>query len=337
MTQQLINLSNLEVDAAGGKLNAYGTFRHPADSFSIGHADFHVRTSNLQLANFQALTQQSPGIAGSIGLTADAAADLRKQGDQTSATISNISADLSAQGLRLHNQDAGSLTATARTASNNVNYNVRSNFAGSEVKVDGRTALTKDYVTQATATIRNLSVEKVLQITGQNDIPAKGQLSADAKVSGALATPDATLDATLSKANVYQEPLNSLHAQLHYTDTLVNISALDLDVPAGTLSASGAYNHTAGDLNNGTLQFHLNSSDINLAKIHHLQQEQMGIAGTLKLAADMAAGVKEQNGKPQLVISNLNANAAATALRLNDRDLGKLTFTGRHQTVAPEL
>jgi translocation and assembly module TamB len=315
LAHELITLNNLELDAAGGKVTANGTFLHPAESFSVGHADVHIRTNNLQLAKIKT------DVAGSVGLSADAGADISK----TDIRIASISADLSAQGLRLHNQDAGSLTATARTSNGSVNYSVRSNFAGSDVKVDGRTALSKDYVTQASANIRNLAIEKVLQITGQTGIPARGQLNADATVAGTFAAPDATLDMTLAKAIVYQEPVNQLHARVHYTDTLVDISAFDLNLPAGTVSLAGNYAHASGNLDDGKLQLHLSSGAMDLSRIEHAKEAELGLAGSLKLAADVAATVKDQ----KLLVSNINADAAASTLRLNNRDLGKLTFTAQ--------
>ncbi len=329
LTDQLITLSSLELDAAQGKINAYGTFRHPAGSFTVGHADIHLRTNNIELANFKALQDRSPGAGGTIGLTADAVADLSKNGTETEFNVQNVSADLAARNLRIRKQDAGNLTASARTSNGQVNYNVRSNFAGSNVTIDGHTALSKNYPTQATATIRALAIEKVLQITGQSSVPAKGQLSADASVSGTIDTPDANLDLTLAKANLYQEPVNQVHAKLHYTGTLVDLSTLDVDVPAGSLSVTGNYSHAAGNFDSGQLQLRVKSRNVNLAKIEHVQQAKLGAAGTLQLAADLAASVKEQGGKPQLLFSNINADATAAALRLNNHDLGKLTFTAQ--------
>src|SRR6202034_3713223 len=133
------------------------------------------------------------GVAGAIQLTADAAADLREVNKQNEVTISNISADLSARGLRVQNQAAGDLTATARTTNGTVNYNVASNFAGSNIQLNGHSGLTAPYATAADASIQNLSVEKTLQITGQSAIPARGTLSANAHVAGTMAAPNADL------------------------------------------------------------------------------------------------------------------------------------------------
>ncbi len=160
LSDQLITLSNLELAAAGGRIDVNGTFQHPKDSFTVGHAQFHIGSTNVQLANIKPLQQQSPGVAGAIQLTADAAADLQQVNKQNVVTVSNISADLSARGLRVQNQSAGDLTATVRTANGTVNYQVASNFAGSTIQVNGRTGLTNPHATTADASIQNLSVEK---------------------------------------------------------------------------------------------------------------------------------------------------------------------------------
>src|SRR5207248_8903721 len=180
LSDQVITLPTLELAAAGARINANGTFQHPPDTFTVGRAQFHIGTSNVQLGNFQALTRRSPGVAGMIQLNADAAADVREVNKQSEVMLSNINADLSARGLHVQNQSAGDLTATARTVNGTVNYNLNSDFAGSNVRVIGRTTLAKDYPTTADASIQNLSVEKALRLAGQGSIPATGNLSGDA-------------------------------------------------------------------------------------------------------------------------------------------------------------
>lgn len=329
LSDQLITLSSLELAAAGGRIDLNGTFRHPRDSFTVGHAQFHVATTNVQLANIRPLQQRSPGVAGAIQLTADAAADVREVNNQNQVTISNISADLSARGLRVQNQAAGDLTATARTANGIVTYNVGSNVAGSTIRVNGRTDLAPDHATTADASIQDLSVAKALQIAGQGSIPARGTFSANAHVAGTLAAPNADLSFALARANVYQEPINRLEGRVQYSNTLVNIPSLRIDVPAGNLTASGSFTHPANNLNAGTLTLNVQSSDIQVSKIEHIQQAKPGITGTLRLAADLSANVREQNGARSILISHVNADASANNLLVNGERLGGAAFTAR--------
>ncbi len=329
LSDQLITLSNLELDAAGGRVNLNGTFQHPRDSFTVGHAQFHVASSNVQLANIKPLESQNAGIAGLVQLTADAAADVREVNKQSEVTVSNVSADLTARGLRVQNQNAGDLTATARTANGDVNYNVTSDFAGSNIRVNGRTALSKDHSTTADASIQNLSVEKALLIAGQSSVPARGTLSANAHVAGTVEAPNADLTFALVKANVYQEPINRLQGTVRYSNTSVDIPSIELSVPAGSLTLAGSFAHPAKDFNAGSLTLKVNSTDIQVAKIEHVQQEKPGLAGTLRLAADFSGRLREQNGNRTVLISNLNADASANALRVDKLNLGGASFTAR--------
>lgn len=329
LSDQLITLSNLELAAAGGRIDANGTFQHPPDSFTVGHAQLHLASTNVQLANIKPLQQQAAGIAGAIQLSADAAADVQEVNKQNVVTVSNISADLSARGLRVRNQPAGDLTAAARTNNGTVNYNLASNFAGSNIQVDGRTGLSADHPTTADASIQNLSVEKALLIAGQGSMPARGTLSANAHVNGTLAAPSANLSFALANANFYQEPINGLRGQVQYSNTLINIPSIQLDVPAGTLSASGSFSHPANDMNAGALTLNVKSSDIQVAKIEHVQQAKPGVTGTLRLAADISASVREQNGARTIQALNVNADASANQLAMNNRNLGSAAFTAR--------
>ncbi len=329
LADRLITLSPLELVAAGGRVDLTGTFRHPRDSFTVGHAQFHIATNKVQLSNIQPLERQSPGVAGAIQLTADAAADIREVNKQSEVSVSNISFDLAARGLRVQNQSAGDLTATGRTMNGSVSYTLASNFAASNIQVNGRTALQKDYPTTADASIQNLSVEKALSIAGEGSIPATGTLAANAHVAGTLAAPRADLSFTLASAHVYQEPIRRLEGFVHYSNTLVDIPSIRLDVPAGSITLTGSLTHPPNDFKQGAVKLNVKSTDVQLARIVHVQQEKPGAAGTLRIAMDLAANLQERNGSRTVLVSNLTADATANGLRVNQRSLGEANLTAR--------
>ncbi|HEX3684196.1 MAG TPA: translocation/assembly module TamB domain-containing protein [Bryobacteraceae bacterium] len=329
LADRLITLAPLSLVAPAGRIDVNGTFQHPRDSFTTGHAQFRVTTTNIQLADIKMLQKQNVGAGGVINLSGTAAADLREVNKQSEVTVSNIAADLSARNLRVQNQDAGNLTASARTVNGTVNYNLASNFAGSNINIAGRTALAKDYPTTADASIQNLSVEKSLSIAGEGSLPARGNFSANAHVAGTLEAPNADLSFTLARANLYQEPINRLQGSVHYSNTAANIRSLVLDVPAGSLTLSGSFTHPANDFNAGLLQLNVNTTPIQVAKIEHVQQERPDLAGTLRLTADLSATMRDQSGNRTVLISKLNADASANALRMNSRSLGEANFTAR--------
>jgi translocation and assembly module TamB len=326
LSDRLITLAPLELAASAGRVEVNGTFQHPRDSFTTGHAQFSVKTTNIQLADIRMLQKQNAGAGGVVNLSASAAADVREVNKQNEVTVSNISADLSARNLRVENQEAGDLTATARTVNGTVNYNLTSDFAGSNIKINGNTALAKDYPTTADASIENLSVAKTLQIAGQGSLPASGNLSANAHVAGTLENPNADLSFALRRANVYQEPINRLQGSVTYSNTAVNIPSIALDVPAGSLTLSGSFTHPEKNFNAGALKLNVNTTPIQVSKIVHVRDERPDLAGTLHLAADLSANLREQNGSRTVLISYLNADASANALQMNSRSLGDATF-----------
>lgn len=326
LSDQLITISNLELDTAGGRVTAGGSFRHPRDNFTTGHAQLQLTTANLQLADLEPLQKRSPGAGGTITLKANAAADLSKAGSETQFTIDSVSADLSATGLRVQNRGAGNLTATVRSNSGAVTYNVASNFAGSNIQVNGRTVLTKDYPTTADALVRNLSIEKALEITGQADIPVKGTFSATGHVSGTLQAPAANLTFALAHAAAYRERIRTLEGSIAYSNTMVRIPSLKLDAPAGSLTLSGSFNHQPNNFSVGSVNLKLDSTDLQLGEITHIKQMREGFAGTLHLAADVSANLSERNNAQRISVSMLNANIAANGLRVDNRSLGKAVF-----------
>lgn len=325
----LITLAPLSLDAPAGRIEVNGAFRHPRDSFSTGHAQLRLTTSDVRLADIKVLQKENAGVGGVIHFSASAALDVRQVNKQNNVTVSDVAADLTARGLRVQNQDAGNLTASARTVNGTVNYKVASDFAGSNISVNGQTALTNEFQTTADASIQNLSVEKALSLAGESTIPARGNLSANARVTGTLKAPNADLSFLLARANVYQEPINRLQGSVHYSDTAVDIPSVVLDVPAGRLTLSGSFNHRAGDLNHGALQLNVSTTPIEVSKIEHVREEKPDLAGTLRLAADLSANLGKRNGSRTILVSKLNADASAGALRMNGRNLGEANFTAR--------
>ena len=326
---QLITLAPLELVSDAGRLTATADFRHPRDSFSVGNAQLRIVSSDIQLSQIKPLQQRSPGAAGAIRLTADVQGDLKEANNQNSFELSNVNADFSARGLRVQNQDAGNLTATARTVNRNVNYKVTSNFAGSNVNVNGNTTLSPDYPTVADASIENLTLEKVLSITGQTAIPATGNFSAKAHLAGTVKDPSADLSFALAHAGIYQEKIDRFGGDVHYRNNLVDVPDLSLKFPAGSIALTASFSHAPNDFNNGIVKLKLQPTDIDLPKIEHVHQAQPTLKGALHLAADLSAKVQQHKGASSLLFSYLNADAAAKSLNLNQRRLGELTFLAR--------
>ena len=79
--------------------------------------------------------------------------------------------------LHFEGQSYGNFTVKARTSGRRVNYNVASDFAGSNIRVSGNTQLAPGYPTNVEANLSKLPIERVLSLAKRTDIPAKGIVS----------------------------------------------------------------------------------------------------------------------------------------------------------------
>ena len=216
----------------------------------------------------------------------------------------------------------GDMTATADTAGTALRYNVSSNFAGSAIRVDGESELNGDHRTSANANISNFPIDRVLAVTGQRNLPVKGSLSATAQVSGTLQDLQATANFTITNGTAYQEPFTRLQADVNYTSRALNVPRFHIEDGVAFVDASLAFTHPANDFEDGDVQLHMNSNQIQLARLKALQQSHPGLAGAVQLTADAVARL-HKNAAPQF--STLNANLRATGVSMNKQNLGDLT------------
>jgi translocation and assembly module TamB len=329
---RLVTLQPAEIVAGPASLSASGTFTHPRDSISSGHLQMQVSTSDISLAQFKTLQNQHPGLAGIVKLNANAAADLlAPKGGSSQLALRTVNGDLSAQSIRDAQQKYGDLTASVKTAGTDVTYLVNSDFAGSTTAVHGLTHLTADYPTTLDASIKSLQVEKALQLAGKPEVPVRGNLSADAHLNGTMKAPHADLSLDFVNASAYGEPINELNGKLAYTAQNVNIPALQMSTPAGNISLSGNLSHPANNFDRGHLVLHLDTDEIQLAKVHTLQKAKPGLGGSLKVGTDLDATLNRREKNSPIQFSKLNANIKAGALRFNNQDFGDVSAQAKTQ------
>lgn len=328
LADRLITIQPLEVATPGGTVQVTGTYHHPRDSFLTGTVQLNVSSPTpVDLSKLKLVQQKSPGTAGIIQLNASASGEVTKTSQGQSFDLSSVAAKVTARSLRVQNEPAGDLTLSADTQGRTVRYQLTSDFAGSDININGHTELATDYPTDAKFVIRNLAASKVLRMTGQTDIPVRGTVGAEGTVSGTIKAPSADLSFSFVKGLVYQEPIDRLAGSLKYTDTAIVIPGIALDVPAGSVKLKGSYRHRPNDLKAGDLLLTVDSSDVDLSRVQHIHAAQPTLAGTVKLALDVAAHTSDQGGKQQVAVSRLNADLHTSELQLQQRDFGRAQFT----------
>ena len=327
MADQLVTIPTAFIAAGPARLQLNATFRHPRDSFSTGTLQAHLTSNQISLAQFQTIQKQRPGLAGTVSVNADVGATLNSVNGQSEFLLTSVSGDASARGLQMDGQNYGDFNATARTTGNTVRYQVASDFAGSNIRVNGDTQLSRGYPTNATASIANLPIERALAAARRQDIPAKGNLSGTASFAGTMENPQGSANVTIANAVIYDEPLDRIRANVNYTPDAVDLPLLEVVAGPSNITLSGRYDHPKGNLQAGHLRFNVNSSDIQLAQIRNIQKTRPGLAGLLHVKANGDATVQEK--QPRVLFSDLNADVAATGLRAAQKNFGDLTLAAR--------
>jgi translocation and assembly module TamB len=330
-SNQKVTLSSANITMPAGNAQLRGTFEHPADSFTTGRIHAQLNTTQMQLGELQAIVKQLPGLAGALQANANLSVSLNEVKGQTKFLIDAVDADLNVRGLKAEGQNYGDLTATARTNGATVDYRVNTDLAGSAIGVNGRTELRPDYPTAADASIQSLPIERLLALAGRKDIPARGTLSGSVRVSGTMKDLDATVDLALSKAVLYDEPLDREALRATYTGQSIDVPRLEIVAGPSRLEASMTYTHAPGDPDNGQARFQLSSNALALAQLHIIQTHRPGLAGTLQFAAKGAATVRKppKGASAEVLVSTLDANVDATEIAVDRQRLGDLRLVAR--------
>ena len=336
MNQGSIDLPTLQWIAGPSRIDANATYQHGPNDLKTGNLRAHVASNQIQLAQFQSLVKQRPGLRGAVSLNADAAATVRPGGNGADFQLTSLTANASARGVQMEGSDLGDATITANTSGSAVQYTVNSNFAGSTIRVNGQSVLTGDHETNANAQISNLPIDRVLAVAGRRDLAVKGTFGANAQVSGTLAAPRANATLTVTGGSAFQQSFSRLQATINYTDQLVDLPEFRLADGPNNIEISGSFMHPAGNLQEGQVQFRVRSNQLQLARFHAIEQAKPGLAGTLELAAD-GNGTLRPNAPP--LFSRLNANLAAKGLTVDRRPLGDATLVAetRGQQVSFNL
>jgi translocation and assembly module TamB len=325
MADQIIKIPAAQVVAGRARIQLSAEFQHPRESFTAGRVHGHIRADQVNLAQFQTLQKQLPNTSGEIELQADASGALSETNGRTDFLLTEVSGNVSARSLRSEGQNYGDFKATARTQQQTLHYDVASDFAGSKISIRGDTQLTPDYPTEADATIRNLPVERALVLAKRTDVSAKGDLSCTAHFAGTTRNPQGNVDLDLTRAVLYQEPIDHVHANITYLPQRVDVHIIEVVAGPSHITLAGTYDHAPGDLQAGNLQFRVNSSGVDLGRICNVQESRPGLSGALQIEANGDVTVNRAGMRVQP--HHLNANLAATGLTDQGKKLGDLKLS----------
>ncbi|HLG97016.1 MAG TPA: translocation/assembly module TamB domain-containing protein [Bryobacteraceae bacterium] len=326
LADQLVTIPAATLEAGSARVNLTAEYQHPRDSFTTGQLHAHVQSNAVDLAQLRALQKQRPNTGGTLQVNMDAGGKVAP----SQFLLTSLNGDFSARGLHFEGQTYGDLSATARTSGQTVQYQLTSDFAGSNVRVAGNTQLTPEYPTTADANIRNLPIERVLAVARRTDISAKGNLSGTAHFSGTKDNPQGNVDVQLANAVIYDEPLTGVRLKAAYLPRSVTIEQAEVASAAGRIDLSGRFDHAEGNFQAGTVQFQVTSNGIDIARVHNLQERRPGLGGQLQLTASGSAEVR--GAEPRVQVRDLNASVAANRIAVQGKNYGDLSLKATSQS-----
>jgi hypothetical protein len=159
MTVQLVTVPAAEVTAGAARAALTAEYQHPCERLDHGQIHAHLVINQVDLSKLHAMQALRPNSGGTLQSVADVTGQIGESFQST-----NVTADATLQALRIGGQAYGAVSAAARTEGQSVNYHVNSNFAGSQIHVNGNTALAADHRTTADANISGLPIERVLAL-----------------------------------------------------------------------------------------------------------------------------------------------------------------------------
>jgi translocation and assembly module TamB len=337
LSDQLVTVSNASFEAGAARVQLNATYQHPRDSFTIGQLRANLKTTQLDLGQLEALQKRLPRTSGIVQLDGSFAANVTHAGNGTPGLqLASVGGNVSIRGLQSEGQQYGDLTATASTSGVSVNYTLTSNFAGSSVNASGSTKLAPEYPTIARATLANLPVERALALAHRTDVPATGLLSGTASFNGTIAAPQGSADVDIAKATFYDDVFDRVHARISYSPRSIDLAQLEIAAGPSRASLTAHYDHPAGNLESGTLQFQVDPGRVDLARLKTLAARYPNAGGLLSIDASGIAEIRAS--APRIQVREVRANVKATELIARGKNLGDLSFTANtasgHVTVA---
>jgi translocation and assembly module TamB len=323
LADQLITLSNAQLNAGTAQIDATGAYRHPRDSFSTGHFEAKLTSNEMPLDQFR-----PQDATGTVRLNADVAGDSLASG----LRIASVNGTLDGRALHYRGETLGDVQAAANTSGNVVDFHLNASPFGSTIHVTGQTRLIQDYPSTASLSFASLPIERVAALAGRKDLPVAGKVTAEAKLSGTLSDPNANATFSLSNGTLY-EHIDNLQGQLVYGKNELQLQSFHAASGSARVDLSGSLTHPPGNFREGQLRFTVKSNDMQLAQFKKVQELKNGLAGIVKLEASGEGRL--QNSNPPLLFTTLNANVAANGITINKQQFGDASLTA--ETKGQEL
>jgi len=230
LTGPLLKITAGSASAPAGTVAATGTYEIAAKRFHIDS-----RGNGIDIAKIEALRREVSSAVGTMAFTLSGSGTLDDP---------HLDAHASLNGLELGGESLGALVFAGHTANRSVNYNATTRLEGAKIDLNGETALSGDYATQARLQFSHFDIGGLLKAAQVRGLTGESALAGSMTIEGPLARPldlhgDARLqqlDATI--AGVHLASQGGVHATL--ADGRISLDPLHVTGEDTDLHARGS-------------------------------------------------------------------------------------------------
>ena len=185
-----VELARAQLAAGGKDVTVEAHYQHQAGNLGKGQLRLQVDSNAMPLNQFQMVSKDYPGIAGTAELHGVGVMDIgpAKPG-QPGVRLIGLNGTLTGRGLRINDQPVRDGTLTATTKGSELVAHFDSELAGSVIEGDGQWSLTDDYPGSVQLKFNRLDLERLrLWLRGRRP-PGGVQIAGSAEGTLAIAGP----------------------------------------------------------------------------------------------------------------------------------------------------
>ncbi len=175
LTGDLLKLSSINASASAGSLSASGSYDLKSRRFQIDS-----KGAGIEIARIENLRRQELGATGKLDFSVAGAGTLDDPQLELRATLS---------GLAFGDESLGELSLAAHTDHRSASYQATTRLEGAEVDLNGQTAMSGDYATQAKLAFSQFDIGGLLKAAHVRGLSGQSALAGVITLEGPLAHP----------------------------------------------------------------------------------------------------------------------------------------------------
>ena len=188
---------------------------------------------------------------------------------------------------------------------------------------------------QANVSMRNADVRDILALTGQGQVPVKGDLALSAQASGTAGDPRGSGDITIANGVAYGQPFDRIQGTVNYGGQFVNIPSMQMTAGSARGNLTASFEHPLNTFAIGRFHVHVDTNAVALDRLAVMQRQRPDLAGLAQTALDVDGAVRSKEGHSAVELTAVNGNVSVRGLRARGRDLGD--FAGDARTTGTQL